>query len=122
MTMMIEMNHKPLFTDEERFQRILKNQYEALNNLTGDTQEEHRQILVKMMVKQFYERNQKSIRLNEDELEWRIKKDEYSRPLLGIEDTDGKEYLLSYYQSNKLDAPIQFHSFDTLQGNMGLIL
>jgi len=66
--MMIEMNHKPLFTDEEQFQRILKNQYEALNNLTGDTQEEHRQILVKMMVKQFYERNQKTIRLDEDEL------------------------------------------------------
>ena len=58
---MIEMNHKPLFTDEEQFQRILKNQYEALNNLTGDTQEEHRQILVKMMVKQFYERNKKKL-------------------------------------------------------------
>ena len=45
------------FVDDEQFQRTLNNQYKALDNLTGNTQEEHRKTLVKMMLKRFYERN-----------------------------------------------------------------
>ena len=87
----------------------MKNQYEALNNHTSEAQEEHIKFLVKMMVNRFYERNQETIHLDVDEVEWRIEKDRYGRPLFGIEDTDEKEYIFSYCQYNKLDAPIQFH-------------
>ena len=50
-------------TDEEpdtsfADQRMLTNQYEALNNLRGETQNKHRLNLLKMIVKRFYERNQ----------------------------------------------------------------
>ena len=51
------------FTDEIEFQRTLSNQYEALDNLTGETQNEHRLNLLKMMVKRFYERNQEPVGL-----------------------------------------------------------
>ena len=46
------------FTNKTEFQRTLTNQYEAINNLRGKTQNEHRLNLLKMMVKRFYERNQ----------------------------------------------------------------
>ena len=67
-----------------------------------------------MMLKKFYERNQEPIRFQEDEVEWRIGSDKLGRPSFGVE-VDGKIKPLSYYKTNKLDAQIQFHSFDTLQ-------
>ena len=36
------------FTDETEFQRTLTNQYEALNNLRGEIQNEHRLNLLKL--------------------------------------------------------------------------
>ena len=51
------------FTDETEFQRTLTNQYEALNNLRGETQNKQRLNLLKMMVKRFYERNQEPVGL-----------------------------------------------------------
>ena len=48
-----DINEEPetSFTDETEVQRTLTNQYEALNNLRGETQNEHRLNLLKMMVK-----------------------------------------------------------------------
>ena len=50
-------------------------------------------------------------------MEWRIAKDKCGRLMFGIEDENEKMYLLSYSQNNKLDAPIRFYLFDTLQRN-----
>ena len=63
---------------------------------------------------QLYERIQEPMRFGEVEVEWHIRKDEYGRLLIGL-DTGGKLYLLSYYKTNRLNAPIQFHSFDKHQ-------
>ena len=103
------------FMDEEEFQRTLNNQYKALNDLKGNTQVEHTMKLMKMLVKRFYERNQEVMPLDEDELEWNIRNDSRSRPILYYED-----YEMSYYKSNKPDAILQFYSFDTLQRKYGV--
>ena len=71
------------FTDETEFQRTLTNQYEALNNLRGETQNKHRLNLLKMMVKRFYERNQEPVGFDQDEADWTIKTDRFGRPLFG---------------------------------------
>ena len=71
------------------------------------------------MLKKFYERNQEPVRFDEDEVEWRVGSDKLGRPLFGIE-VDGKIKPLSYYKTNKLDAPIQFHSFDSIQRKYGV--
>ena len=107
------------FTDETEFQRTLTNQYEALNNLRGETQSEHRLNLLKMMLKRFYERNQEPVGFGQDEADWTIKTDRFGRPLFGI-DSDGKDIPLSYYKSNNPDAILQFHSFDTIQRKYGV--
>ena len=80
------------FTDETEFQRTLTNQYEALNDLRGETQNEHRLNLLKMMVKRFYERNQEPVGFDQDEADCTIKTDRFGRPLFGI-DSDGKIFL-----------------------------
>ena len=107
------------FTDETEFQRTLTNQYEALNNLRGETQNKHRLNLLKMMVKRFYERNQEPVGFDQDEADWTIKTDRFGRPLFGVESND-KDIPLSYYKSNNPDAILQFHSFDTLQNKYGV--
>ena len=107
------------FTDETEFQRTLTNQYEALSNLRGETQNEHRLNLPKMMVKLFYERNQEPVGFDQDEADWTIKTDRFGRPLFGIE-LNKKDIPLSYYKSNNTDAILQFYSFDTLQNKYGV--
>ena len=72
------------FTEETEFQRTLTDQYEALNNFRGETQNEHRLNLLKMMVKRFYERNQEPVGFDQDEADWTIKTDRFGRPLFGI--------------------------------------
>ena len=52
--------------DDTDFQRTLTTQYKALNDLRGETQNEHRLKLLKLMVKQFYERNQEPVRFEAD--------------------------------------------------------
>ena len=59
----IDEESETSFTDETEFQRTLTNQYEALNNLRGETQNKQRLNLLKMMVKRFYERNQEPVGL-----------------------------------------------------------
>ena len=44
--------------DGEETHRMLTNQYGALKDLTGNTLDEHKNNMVKMMVKRFYENNQ----------------------------------------------------------------
>ena len=102
------------FTDETEFQRTLTNQYEALNNLRGKTQNEHRLNLLKMMVKRFYERNQEPVGFDQNEADWTI-----CRPLFGIE-LNKKDIPLSYYKSNNPYAILQDYSFDTLQNKYGV--
>ena len=85
----IDEEPEPSLTDETEIQRPLTNQYEALNNLRGKTQNEHRLNLLKMMVKRFYERNQEPVGFDQDEADWTIKKDWFGRPLFGIE-SNGK--------------------------------
>ena len=114
-----DIEEQETFADEKEFHRTLENQYKALDNLTGNTREEHTKTLVKMMLEKFYERNQEPVRFDEDEVEWRVGSDKLGRPSFGIE-VDGKIKPLSYYKTNKLDAPIQFHSFDTLQRKYGV--
>ena len=97
----------------------LTNQYEALNNLRGETQNEHRLNLLKMMVKRFYERNQEPVGFDQDEAYWTIKTDRFGRPLFGVESND-KDIPLSYYKSNNPDAILRFHSFDTIQRKHGV--
>ena len=106
------------FADETPFQRTLTNQYKALNDLGDETQNEHRLKLLKMMVKQFYERNKKPVRFEADEVDWIIEEDGLSRPLLYIE-SNGEDIPLSYYKSNKHGAISQFCSFDTIQKEKG---
>lgn len=48
------------FIDEEQYRRPPKNQFKALNYLSGDRQEERRQTLIIIMVRQFYEKIKKS--------------------------------------------------------------
>ena len=107
------------FMDEEDFQRTLNNQYKALDNLKGNTLEEHTTKLLKMMVDRFYERNQEVTTLDVDEAEWNIRNDGRGRPILYLEE-NGKDYEMSYYKSNKPDAILQFYSFDTLQRKYGV--
>ena len=107
------------FTDETEFQRTLTNQYEALNNLRGETQNKQRLNLLKMMVKRFYERNQEPVGFDQDEADWTIKTDRFGRRLFGVESND-KDIPLSYYKSNSPDAILQFYSFDTLQNKYGV--
>ena len=116
-----DINEEPetSFTDETEFQRTLTNQYEALSNLRGKTQNEHRLNLLKMMVKRFYERNQEPVGFDQDEADWTIKADRFSRPRFCIE-SDEKDIPLSYYKSNNPDAILQFYSFDTIQRNYGV--
>ena len=45
------------FMDDTEFHRIISNQYESLNNLTGETRETERNNLMKMTMKRFYDRN-----------------------------------------------------------------
>ena len=113
-----DINEEPetSFTDETEFQRTLTNQYEALNNLRGKTQNKHRLNLLTMMVKRFYERNQEPVGFDQDEADWTIKTDRLGRLLLGIE-LNEKDIPLSYYKSNNPDAILQFYSVDTLQNN-----
>ena len=114
-----DIEESETFADEKEFHRILDNQFKALNNLTGYTREEHKNTLVKMMLKKFHERNQEPVRFDGDEVEWRVGSDKLGRPSFSIE-VDGKIKTFSYYKTNKLDAPIQFHSFDTLQRKYGV--
>ena len=116
-----EINEEPetSFTDETDFQRILTNQYDALNNLTGETQNEQRLKLLKMMVKRFYERNQEPVRFEADEVDWVVGNDQLGRPKFGIE-INGNDIPLSYYKSDKADAILQFHSLDTIQRKYGV--
>ena len=107
------------FTDETEFQRTLTNQYEALNNFRGETQNEHRLNLLKMMVKRFYERNQEPVRFEADEVDWVVGNDRLGRPKFGIE-INGNDIPLSYYKSDKADAILQFHSLDTIQRKYGV--
>ena len=107
------------FMDEEDFQRTLNNQYKALDDLKGNTLEEHTTKLLKMMVDRFYERNQEVTTLDVDEAEWNIRNDGRGRPILYLEE-NGKDYEMSYYKSNKPDAILQFYSFDTLQRKYGV--
>ena len=107
------------FTDETEFQRTLTNQYEALNNLRGKTQNKQRLNLLKMMVKRFYESNQEPVGFDQDEADWTIKTDRFGRPLFGVESND-KDIPLSYYKSNSPDAILQFYSFYTLQNKYGV--
>ena len=53
-------------------------------------------------------KNQEPMSFDEDKVEWRIAKDKYCRLMFGIEDEDEKVKPLSYFQNNKLDAPIRF--------------
>ena len=71
------------FTDETEFQRTLTNQYEALNNLRGETQNKQRLNLLKMMVKRFYERNQEPVVFDQDEADWTITTDRLADRCLG---------------------------------------
>ena len=89
------------FTDETEFQRTLTNQYEALNNFRGKTQNKQRLNLLKMMVKRFYERNQEPVGFDQDEADWTIITDQFGRPMFGVESND-KDIPLSYYKSNNL--------------------
>ena len=73
------------FMDEEDFQRTLNNQYKALDDLKGNTLEEHTTKLLKMLVKRFYERNQEAMTLDVDEAEWNIRNDGRGRPILYLE-------------------------------------
>ena len=116
-----DINEEPetSFTDETEFQRTLTNQYEALNNLRGETQNKQRLNLLKMMVKRFYERNQEPVGFDQDEADWTITTDRFGRPLFGVESND-KDIPLSYYKSNSPDAILQFHSFDTIQRKYGV--
>ena len=107
------------FINEEQFQRTLKNQYDALEHLKGQDHTDHYYKVIKMMVDQFYERNQEPVRFDEQETEWQTTKDELGRPLLGIQ-VDDKTYPLSYYKTKNPEAPIQFYSFDTLQRKNGV--
>ena len=48
------------FVDEEEFHGRLTNQYGALEDLTGNTLEEHKNNVVKLMVKRFYEKKSRT--------------------------------------------------------------
>ena len=98
----------------------MSNQYESLNNLTGDTRETERNNLMRMIVKQFYERNQEPMRCDEDKVDWILRNDKLTRQLFGIK-WEEKDYPLSYYKSNKPGAIVQFTSFDTIQRKHGVI-
>ncbi|MCU7940989.1 MAG: hypothetical protein KZQ68_17070 [gamma proteobacterium symbiont of Bathyaustriella thionipta] len=106
-------------TNDQEFHKAMTSQYEALDNLRGEDYDDHLMKLIKLLVKRFYERNQEPTWFDENEVEWIIKDDKYGRPLLGIE-SGGKDYHLSYYKSNKPDAILQFHSFDTIQRKYGV--
>ena len=56
---------------------------------------------------------------DQDEADWTIKTDRFGRPLFGTE-SNGKDFILSYYKSKNPDAILQFHSFDTLQTKYGV--
>lgn len=105
------------FTDEEQFQSILNTQYKTLDTLTGADKDKAESSLLKIMVKQFYNRNQETIRLESDS--WYVVKDKFGRPLFGI-NSDGKDSNLSFYKSNKPDAMLQFYSLDTIQKKYGV--
>ena len=105
------------FMDDTEFHRIMTNQYESLNNLTGETRETEQKNL--MTVKRFYDRNQEPMRYEADEVDWILRKDKLKRPLVGIK-WEEKNYPLSYYKSNKPDAILQFTSFDTIQRKYGV--
>ena len=107
------------FMDDTEFHRIMTNQYESLNNLTGETRETEKNNLMKMTVKRFYDRNQEPMIYEADEVDWILRKDKLKRPLFGIEWED-KDYPLSYYKSIKPDAILQFTSFDTIQRKYGV--
>lgn len=109
------------FTDDTEFHRIMTNQYESLNILTGETRETERNNLMRMTGRRFYDRNQESMRYNEDEVDWILKKDKSNRPLFGIK-CEGKDYLLSCYKSTKPDAILQFNSFGIIQRKYGVNL
>ena len=49
------------FVDEEEFYRMLSNQHEAMVDLTGNTLEENKNNVVKMIVKRFYKTIVKNI-------------------------------------------------------------
>ena len=51
-------------------------------------------------------KNQEPMRFDEDEVGWWIAKDKYCRLMFGIEDEVKKVYPISYFQNNKLGAPI----------------
>ena len=107
------------FVDDTEFHRIMTNQYESLNNLTGETRETVRNTLMRMTVKRFYDRNQEPMRYDVDEVDWILRNDKSKRPLFGIKWKE-KDYPLSYYKSNKPDAILQFTSFDTIQRKYGV--
>ena len=107
------------FVDDTEFHRIMTNQYESLNNLTGETRETKRNNLMRMRVKRFYERNQEPMRYDEGEVDWILRNDKLKRPLIGIE-WEGEDDPLSYYKSNKPDAILQFKTFDTIQRKYGV--
>ena len=92
------------FMDDTEFHRIMTNQYESLNNLTGETRETEQNNLMKMTA---------------DEVDWILRKDKLKRPIFGIKWGE-KDYPLSYYKSNKPDAILQFTSFDTIQRKYGV--
>ena len=70
------------FVDEEEFYRKLTNQYEAMVDLTGNTLEENKNNVVKMIVKRFNKNSQEHLRFDEDEVVWQIAKDKYGRLML----------------------------------------
>ena len=107
------------FMNSPECHRIMANQYESLNKLTGETQETERNNLMKMTVKRFYDRNQEPMRYEADEVDWILRKDKLKRPLFGIK-WEEKDNPLSYYKSNKPDATSQFTSFDTIQRKYGV--
>ena len=107
------------FTDETEFQRTLINQYGALNNLRGKTQNKHRLKLLKMMLKRFYERNQELVGLDQDKADLTIKTDRFGRLISGIE-LNEKDIPLSCCKTNNPYAILQFHSFHTIQRKYGV--
>ena len=105
------------FTDDEQFQNILNTQYKSLDTLTGADRDKAESYLLKIMVKQFYNRIQETIRLESDS--WYVVKDKFGTPLFGI-NSDGLDYNLSYYESNKPDAMLRFYALDTIQQKYGV--
>ena len=118
-----EDNTETIYVTEEnenQFQNMIIEKYKLLNDLKGEEQKEHKNELIKLTVKKFYNSNQETI--------FFLKKLGEKLIQINLEDlffVQGwhVDQLLNYhimYQKKKLNALVKFYSLDTLQRKYGV--